>query len=138
MTDPSVQPSSYILYECVHVTESGRGDPKISGALRAPVTEPPFLNFYIRHCYGPFSPGTRIVLYADDILFYRTILSNSYYSYLQSDANTVQDWVNCNHMSLNPSKCKFMLISRKCNRINNPPTLTINGQILESVIHLSI
>ena len=83
--------------------------------------------------YGPFSPGTRIVLYADDILLYRTILSNSDYSYLQSDANTVQDWVNCNHMSLNPSKCKFMLISRKCNRINNPPMITINGQILESV-----
>ena len=50
-----------------------------------------------------------------------------------TDANTVQDWVNCNHMSLNPSKCKFMLISRKRNRINNPPTITINSQILESV-----
>ena len=41
---PSVRHSSYILYECVHVTESGRGNPKISAALRAPVTEPPFLN----------------------------------------------------------------------------------------------
>ena len=28
VTDPSVRPSSYILYECVHVTESGRGNPK--------------------------------------------------------------------------------------------------------------
>ena len=35
VTDPSVRPSSYILYECVHVTESGRGNPKISGARSA-------------------------------------------------------------------------------------------------------
>ena len=35
-----------LLYECVHVTESGRGNPKnFRRASRAPVTEPPFLNF---------------------------------------------------------------------------------------------
>ena len=82
---------------------------------------------------GPFSPGTRIVLYADDILLYCTISTNLDYSYLQSDANTVQEWANCNHMFLNHSKCKFMLISRKWNRMNNPPAITINGQMLETV-----
>ena len=30
---------------------------------------------------GPFSPGTRIILYSDDILLYRTISSSSDYSY---------------------------------------------------------
>ena len=82
---------------------------------------------------GPFSPGTHIVLYGDDILLYRTISTNSDYSYLQSDANTVQDWVNYNHMFLNPSKCKLMLISRKQNRMNNLLAVTINGQMLETV-----
>ena len=106
----------------------------MSGVPQGSILGPLLFLIYIDDVtYGPFSPGTRIVLYADDILLYRTILSNSDYSYLQSDANTVQDWVNCNHMSLNPSKCKFMLISRKRNRINNPPMITINGQILESV-----
>ena len=78
---------------------------------------------------GPFSPGTRIILYADDIFLYRTVSTNSDYSYLQSDANRVQHWF------LNPSKCtcKFMLISRKRNRMNNPPAITINGQMLETV-----
>jgi len=33
------------------------------------------------------------------ILLYCTIFSKLDYSYLQSDANTVQDWVNCNHVS---------------------------------------
>ena len=28
--------------------------------------------------------------------------------------------INCNHMLLNPFKCKFMPISRKRNRMNNP------------------
>ena len=100
----------------------------VSGVPQGSILGPLLFLIYIDDVtYGPFSPGTRIVLYADDILLYRTILSNSDYSYLQSDANTVQDWVNCNHMSLNPSKCKFMLISRKRNRINNPPMITING-----------
>ena len=45
----------------------------------------------------------------------------------------IQDWVNFNHMSLNSSKCKFMLISRKRNRMTNPPTITINGNALETV-----
>ena len=41
--------------------------------------------------------------------------------------------VNCNHMFLNPSKCKFIMISRKRTRMNNPPAITINGQMLETV-----
>ena len=55
------------------------------------------------------------------VCMYRTISSNLDYSYLQSDANRVQDLVNCNYMFLNPSKCKLVLISRKRNRINNTP-----------------
>ena len=87
---------------------------------------------------GPFSSGTRIVLYADDTLLYRTISSNLDYSYLQSDASRVQDWVNYNHIFLNPSKCKFMLISHKQNRINNPPTITINGQSVPTFKYLGL
>ena len=41
--------------------------------------------------------------------------------------------VKFNHMSLNSSKCKFMLISPKRNRMTNPLTITINGNALETV-----
>ena len=106
----------------------------ISGVPQGSILGPLLFLIYIDDITnGPFSPGTHIVLYADDILLYRTISSNSDYSYLQSDANTVQEWANCNHMFLNHSKCKFMLISRKRNRMNNPPAITINGQMLETV-----
>ena len=37
--------NNYVYYEYINVTESGRGNPKFSGALRAPVAEHPFLNF---------------------------------------------------------------------------------------------
>ena len=35
--------------------------------------------------------------------------------------------------SLNSSECKSMLISRRWNRMTNPPTITINGNTLETV-----
>ena len=71
-----------------------------SGVLQCSILGPLLFLIYIDDITnGPFSPGTRIVLYADDILSYRTISTNSDYSYLQSDANTVQDWVNYNHVS---------------------------------------
>ena len=69
-------------------------------------------------------------LYADDILLYRTISSNLDYSYLQSDANTIQDWVNCNHVS-QPFQMQIHANSCKWNRMNN--LITINDQTLETV-----
>ena len=106
----------------------------ISGVPQGSILGPLLFLVYIDDVTNiPFSPGTRIVLYADDILMYRTISSNSDYVNLQTDANAIQDWVNFNHMSLNSSKCKFMLISRKRNRMTNPPTITINGNTLETV-----
>ena len=41
VTDPSVRPPSYILFKCVHVTESGRSNPKIfQRASRASASTP--------------------------------------------------------------------------------------------------
>ena len=78
----------------------------VSGVLQGSLLGP-FLfliyNYDVTNC--PFSPETHshIALYVNDILLYCTISSSSDYSYLESDANRVQDWVNCNHMLLNAS-----------------------------------
>ena len=63
---------------------------------------------------------------------YRTIFSDSDFVRLQSDVNTIQDWVDCNHMKLNATKCKYMLVSRK-RRTTTSPGITLNGIALESV-----
>ena len=47
----------------------------ISGVPEGSILGP--LLFLIDITNGPFSPGTQIVLYADDILLYHTISSNS-------------------------------------------------------------
>ncbi len=81
-----------------------------------------------------FSAGTKIILYADDILLYRPITSSSDYVMLQDDVNAIQNWVDLNYMTLNPSKCKFMLISRKRNGNISPHIpISLNGLALESV-----
>ena len=65
----------------------------VSGVPRGSILGPLLFFIFIDDVTnGTFSPGTHIVLYADDILLYYTISSNSDFSYLQSDANRVQDY----------------------------------------------
>ena len=60
----------------------------ISGVTQGSILGPLLFLVYIDDVTNiPFSPGTRIVLYADDTLMYRTISSNSDYVNLQTDAN---------------------------------------------------
>ncbi len=61
------------------------------------------------------SCGSVLNLYADDMLLYKAINSDSDYQSLQNDVNRIQEWVTANHLSLNSSKCKWMLVTRKRN-----------------------
>ena len=71
--------------------------------------------------------GNKIHLYADDVLLYP---SYSDYEDLQKSI----DCVSCeNSLTLNQSKCKFMLISRKRNPVVCLRPLLLDGVILESV-----
>ena len=59
------------------------------------------------------SAGTRMMLYADDILLYKPIHSMTDYQQYQSDINTVSIWLKHRHLSINPAKCKYMVVTRK-------------------------
>ena len=50
-----------------------------------------------------------LILYADDILLYRAIKCETDYSVPQDDINTINYWVEENHMQFNTAKCKYML-----------------------------
>ena len=68
------------------------------------------------------------------MLLYRPIGSSEDLQQLQSDVDRVNEWVISNHLSLNPVKCKTMLITKKINPIQ-PPQLQLNGIPLEQVEH---
>ena len=59
------------------------------------------------------SPGTSIVLYADDILLYRTLSTYKDNALLQSDVNTISSWIATSGLALNPSKSTLLVISRQ-------------------------
>ena len=71
-------------------------------------------------------------LYADDMLLYKQIKCSEDYQQLQMDIDKISSWVDHNNLSLNPAKCKTMLLSRKRN-LSHPPQLLLNKAPLEQV-----
>ena len=53
------------------------------------------------------SHGSKLVLYADDILLYRTISHTDDYNLLQCDINAISNWASLNFMSFNENKCNL-------------------------------
>ena len=81
--------------------------PQLSGVPQGSVLGPLLFLLYIDSLsHLQLSPGSKMVLYADDVLLYRSIyLINDYYS-LQGDINKIFNW-STNFLTLNPSKCKY-------------------------------
>ena len=73
----------------------------------------------------------RLTLYADDLLIYKPILTESSHLQLQGDINSISLWADSNLMTFNASKCKCMLLT---NKITVFPTTTLNDHPLE-VVH---
>ena len=77
------------------------------------------------------SPSTKIVLYADDILLYRPINSVEDSNLLQSNVNSILEWVSSHGLVPNHAKTKLLNVTRsrhpistnlKIDRVNIPPS----------------
>ena len=79
------------------------------------------------------SEGTKLVLYADDMLFYRKIDHPEDYVALQMDINSVNNWIKGNYLTFNACKCKYVLISRGRQHHCDPPELLLDSFSLERV-----
>ena len=77
------------------------------------------------------SDGSKIVLYADDILLYRPISLPVDFKLLQRDIDAVETNASANYLTFNVAKCKFMLVSRKKRHINPNPSISLYGSPLE-------
>ena len=80
----------------------------------------------------PLSEGSKISLYADDMMYmYKPVSSNVDLTNLQKDVDSIFEWSCSNFMVFNVTKCKSMLLSHKRNVTT--PTLTLDGCPLDFV-----
>jgi len=81
----------------------------------------------------PLSMGSKLVLYADDMLLYRKIDCPEDYTILQWVANTINNWVRDNSLTFSVSKCKYMLIAFKKQGYCDLPDLLVDDLTHERV-----
>lgn len=79
------------------------------------------------------SPLSHSVLYADDVVLYRPILQLEDYSSVQSDIEAIVEWWSNHFLQLNPTKCKYMVLSRRSSQSVNAGSLYLGGFTLEQV-----
>jgi hypothetical protein len=72
---------------------------------------------------GVVPPQTRIKLFADDCLLYRTIDTKQDHKQLQQDINTLVDWSHTWLMTFNAAKCHLLKITRKTKFLDTEYTL---------------
>ena len=72
-------------------------------------------------------------MFADDLLLYRPISRPSEFQSVQKGIANIENWSVDNYLTLNPNKCKYMIVSRKRAPLLPEFTLMLNGQALEQV-----
>ena len=114
--------------------EASHDNPVLSGVPQGSVLGPLLFLLYINDIIEiQLFSGSVLNLLADDMLLYKPITSQHDYQSLQEDVNRIQDWVNTNYMylSLNPSKCKCMLVTH--GKSTHTTSLYLGNTILEQV-----
>ena len=63
--------------------------------------------------------GTKVRLFADDCIIYRTIKAEKDSEILQKDLDELQKWESNWSMSFHPEKCQLLRVSKKKKTINS-------------------
>ena len=103
--------------------------PVESGVPQGTVLGPILFLTYINDL--PKSVTSKVRLFADDCVMYRTVANEDDCSLLQEDLRNLEEWEKRWCMSFNPDKCNTISITRKRNRINHQYTL--HSKTLENV-----
>ena len=85
----------------------------LSGVPQGTVLGPLFFLIYINDISQGLSKGTKIRLFADDSLLYRTIETPQDSETLQKDLDTLQLWESKWKMEFHPGKCQTIRITNK-------------------------
>ena len=112
--------------------EASHDNPVLSGVPQGSVLGPLLFLLYINDITEiQLSSGSVLNLFADDMLLYKPITSQHDYQSLQEDVNRIQKQVNTNYLSLNSSKCKCMLVTRR--KSTHATSLCFGNTILEKL-----
>ena len=94
-----------------------------SGVPQGSILGPLLFSIYINQLsFIPLSRLSKLQFYADDILLYRPIHSNSDKVDLQSDIDSIVNWVRLSGLQLNTSKTQLLIVSR----LQSRPSLQLN------------
>ena len=108
--------------------------PVLSGVPQGSVLGLLLFLVYINHVsLVPLSEGSRISMYADDILLSKPINHSDNYDDLQRDIDAIQECISKCHLTLNSSKCKYLIASRRRQPHLPPTRLFIGRDVLEQV-----
>ena len=79
------------------------------------------------------SVGSQISMYADDLLLFWAISTQSDYCVLRNDVAAIENSSSSNSLNFNISKCKYMVISRRRTPTTPATPILLNGIPLERV-----
>ena len=99
--------------------------PVMSGVPQGSILGPLLFITYINPVSNlSLSSEAKLTIYADDILLYKPIFSGDDFSALQQDIDQISNCIRSLHLSMNPSKCKYLITSKKRCALD-PPTQLI-------------
>ena len=112
---------------------SSESTPVLSEVSQGSVLGPLLFLIYINHVSSlNITDGSKITMYADDILLFKSIDHPDAYSDLQRDINTIHECTSTCHLTLNPSEYKCIVVSKR-RQPHRPPVRLRLHNILEQV-----
>ena len=131
--------ASYLTHRSQYVGVNGKASSctqVLSGVPQGSVFCPLLFLLFINDITILELIDSSLILYADDLLLYRAIHSDSDYELLQRDIDKLYTWSEENHLCFNPTKCKYLVIPRKRNPLQPTVNLNINSTVLSKVDHI--
>ena len=129
--------TNYLTNRLQHIVVEGEKsctERVLSGVPQGSVLGPLLFLIYVDEITTiMFSQDSKCSLFADDVLLFKVLSDVCDFKAIQDDISNIESWSIDNFLTLNPKKCKYMIISRK----KDPPVpetpLILSGSILSRV-----